>query len=645
MVNGKDFADQVLAKSATEPASRNMTVTTETVTSIPQASITTAERSGGKSEAAGTLRAKKSNDTIRPKKERKKSSKKPASVNAASCTCTSLSGCVSCVFEHQTVEFKYMASHAMRFDGSHDLQCKTGLDFASTDSLGSLPSASPASSRFHAFRALRHMCSYTNLRTREASTRADVFEDRVKNAMEEATSDDSDETFVYESNPPENQTRPSRHHSRTPSGASLASMTERGIMRSIAKALEQRPVPKIRSMKFASNNSNYGTADEDGEALNGTVRARDRTGSSMQHHHMGRQNRNGTGQSSLLDEENPLFPLSKTRSLTAVGGRGSQAARVAAQQLRNSSVKRGDGYSSLDMDADVADDERTPLVGTVRTPRSTRTQRPSRYRYTELRHPSRPRKSVVTRIMGCIIILLTVSILSFGVVCFLFAMCKPLTDLTVVNITNVIASEQELMLDLIVEAVNPNLVPVTITDMDVNLFAKSKYVGSEKWWREHPHIDPAAPDTVDRAAARRLRQSGVTAKARPIKIAIPLPPDAEPPTAKDPTAGQTLLLGHVSAFDNPLTFDGSFWERRAHRSTGSLRLSKPGNRTELGGTERWERVLKHDFELLVRGVLLYSKPLGGWTVKVPVNGGTVVDGSGDGEDDDDDDDFWAEGRA
>ncbi len=241
---------------------------------------------------------------------------------------------------------------------------------------------------------------------------------------------------------------------------------------------------------------------------------------------------------------------------------------------------------------------------------------------------------MITRIMGCLIIFLTISILSFGVVCFLFAMCKPLTDLAVVNITNVIASEQELMLDLVVEAVNPNLVPVTIADMDVNLFAKSKYVGSEKWWREHPHIEPAAPD---RAAVRRLRHSGI--KAGPVRIAVPSPPDADPPVAKDPTAGQTLLLGHVAAFDNPLTFDGSFWERRAHRSTGSLRLSKPGNRTELGGTERWERVLKHDFELLVRGVLLYSKPLGGWTVKVSINGGTVVDGSGDGEDDDDD--FWA----
>src|SRR6202012_536009 len=106
--------------------------------------------------------------------------------------------------------------------------------------------------------------------------------------------------------------------------------------------------------------------------------------------------------------------------------------------------------------------------------------------------------------------------------CFRFAMCKPLADLTVVNITNVIASEQELMLDLIIEAVNPNLVPVTVSDMDVNLFAKSKYVGSEKWWREHPHIEP-----VDRAAARRLRHYGATARAQPVKVVVPSSPGAE----------------------------------------------------------------------------------------------------------------------
>jgi hypothetical protein len=38
-------------------------------------------------------------------------------------------------------------------------------------------------------------------------------------------------------------------------------------------------------------------------------------------------------------------------------------------------------------------------------------------------------------------------------------------------------------------------------------------------------------------------------------------------------------------------------------------LSSPGNKTEAGGTERWERVLQHPFELTVRGIIKYQLPL------------------------------------
>jgi hypothetical protein len=96
-----------------------------------------------------------------------------------------------------------------------------------------------------------------------------------------------------------------------------------------------------------------------------------------------------------------------------------------------------------------------------------------------------------------------------------------------------------------------------------------------------------------------------------------------------------MLLGHILKFDNPLIFDGSFWRRQPHYSTGSLRLSKPGNHTEAGGTERWERVLQHDFDLQIRGVLTYTIPLGGRTVNNPVNGITTVKGNGDDEGDPD----------
>jgi Vacuolar segregation subunit 7 len=463
-----------------------------------------------------------------------------------------------------------------------------------------------------------------------ASSRADLFEESVQNAMEEATSDDSDETFVYESNPPDTNPRKPRHHSRTPSGASLASASDsRGIIRSLAKALEQqRPVPKARSMKFASNNSNYVTPDEDTDGRDtGTIRAGRGNGNSI-HHHLGRPtNRHGNGgPSSILDEENPLFPVGKTRTLTTGLPR---AAILAAQQLRNTSIKRDNGYSSLDMEDEAADDEQTPLIhGTIRT-RGSRTSRQSRLRREQLLHQqqggNRSRTSLA-RFVGCLLILTTVSVLAFGVLCFLFALSKPLAIVQVKSLKSVIATEQELMFDISISAVNPNLVPVTVTELDVNLFAKSKYVGSDRWWREHgnrPHTTP-----WEKRDAERIQRKN--AAKDPVLIADP------PPQPGDPSNYPTMLLGQVLHFDSPLSFDGSFWRRQNQSSTGSLRLSNPGNKSEYGGSKRWEIVLEHDFQLIVRGVLHYDIPLGGTANRVPICGYTFVKGStGSGDDEDD----------
>jgi Vac7-like protein len=621
-------------KSLAEPALKNMTVETETVSSIPQATLTPNDRNG-RSEPSGTLRVKASNETIRPKKERKKATKKAPSINAAPRRSPSIV-CYETIFS--PISHRKLSLHKYRRE-SAPLSPRSPASVSRETFELSLPMASPASSRF-SLRTMTYKFSSTNLRN-EASTRSEVFENRVKKEMDDAESDESDETFVYESNPPDPPTRRMKHHSRTPSGASLSSLQDRGITRSIATTLEQqRPLQKPRSMKFSSNTSNYGTADEEGDYREGTIRPQNRNGS----HHVGRQTRTATGQTSLLDDDNPLFPMaSKTKSLTAVGGRSSNAARFAAQQLRATSMKRNDGYSSLDMEAEGADDERTPLIsgtGTVRTPGRTRGQRSNRYRYSDIRPPP-PRRNILARFAGCFLILVTVSLLIFGVVCFLFAMSKPLMDVSIIEINNVIASEQELMIDLVVQAMNPNLVPITISNLDVNAFAKSKYVGSEKWWREHGR-EPAGNDTdalipsqAQRTKQRLLRRRPLSKITRRDADIIISDPPSEPPS-NDPSAGkQTMLLGHILKFDNPLIFDGSFWRRQPHYSTGSLRLSKPGNHTEAGGTERWERVLKHDFDLQIRGVLTYTIPLGGRTVNNPVNGITTIKGNGDDEEDPD----------
>ena len=76
-----------LAKSKTiaEPPLRSMTVETETVSSIPQVSLGVGggERGpSGRSDAGGSLRAKPSVETIRPKKEKKRAARKQPSINA-----------------------------------------------------------------------------------------------------------------------------------------------------------------------------------------------------------------------------------------------------------------------------------------------------------------------------------------------------------------------------------------------------------------------------------------------------------------------------------------------------------------------------------------------------------------------------------
>lgn len=641
-VSTKTSLSSLQPKSGVEPTTKNMTVETEIVNSVAQATLSAPDRSSsGRADTGGALKAKASNDTIKPKKERKKQSRKAPSINAASGRSKS---------SYSAMQADSVGQPLSRFNQHHRLRrpnlrprADTAAPFPKRDtfsitqtvnsdlvSLSSTPDSfslaqSAPAKAWWPFPHFRY--SSADRRPREASTRADKFEAQVLDAMDQASSDDSDETFVYESNPPETTPHRSRgrHHSRTPSATSLTSMAEqRGNMRSIANVLDpQRPMQKSRSMKFTNA---YSSGDnEDIDRGDGTIRATNtsRGNSSMHHHHLGRQSRNATNHTSIIDDNNPTFPnISKQRSLTGVAGRGSHNARLAAQNLRvsNSTIKRnGDGYTSYDMDDEPADDERTPLVGTVRSNRNgPRTPRAAR-RYEP--YP-RYRRSIVSRFAGCIVLVIMLLLLACGVVGFLFAISKPLSDVAILEIQHVLASEQELMLDVVVEATNPNLLPISISDMDVNIFAKSKYVGSEKWWRDHPDL-PASDHVTKRRQEYRKNSTAETGdETEDLRI---FDDDSSDPFPDDGSGNkQTMLLGHIYHFDNPLSFDGSFWRRHPHYSTASLRLNKPGNRTELGGTERWERVIEHPFELIVRGVLKYQIPLGGSKHSASVSSSTTV---------------------
>lgn len=420
------------------------------------------------------------------------------------------------------------------------------------------------------------------------TSKADLFEAKVASAVDEADTSDSDETFVYESNPPENRAS-TRHHSRTPSATSLASTHDNfrgGKMRSGSSA-----IPGKKSMKFS--NSIHTREYEDDPNRSST-----RTASSTpRHHHIGRYGRNN--HPSLFNEESPFNQGRQPHSPRNVTGHQPNSPRISS---RVTSPRKYGGHA-YDNNEDVADDERMPLVGTVRVKPSRHSKRPhSRdFRNVEFGEDMEPR--CLSRLGAYFLLAFLFMLICSGVAAFVVAVNRPLVDVEIRHLQNVLASEQELMLDLDVKAVNPNLFMVTVSDLDVNLFAESPYAGTTgEWYREHPE--------------HGLRLSFVD---RRLKSRSWLWPDPAPPPhtddgvdegtdPDDPTGIQKLLLGRVSEFDSPLAFDPAPIRRNPSFSVGEIRLAKPGNKTEAGGSARWEKVLLHDFDLIVRGVIKYQLP-------------------------------------
>ncbi|KEQ99634.1 hypothetical protein AUEXF2481DRAFT_35550 [Aureobasidium subglaciale EXF-2481] len=507
------------SKSRASEGTRNMTVETETVSSIPQSQIATIDRSTlGRPDLGGSLRMKPSTETIRPRKERKRATRKAPSINNGT-----------------------------------------------------------------------------------ASSKADIFEARVASAVDEANSSDSDETFVYESNPPEPQHRVSRHHSRTPSGTSLHSQSD---FRHGMRPYGDHRIAGKRSMKFSNNP--YSVLDSPEAMGDGTVRA---------HHarHIGRFGRpGGSSRTSLYDQDSPFTQASKLRSTTlsvserAPSRPGTPRSTQSAQHRPSGLFGKRNDNSQYDFEGEGADDERTPMLGSVRTPRSQRTYG-RRYNsdnsmrsidYYGVREP----RSRFSRVGGLVLGLLVVMMVTMGAVGLLVMFNKPLTNFHVDKIQNVLASEQEIMLDLLVGAVNPNILSVTVTDMDVNIFAKSKYV------------NPIGRDdgTVLATAQRRRLVAKGEAGGTPWQDEHGhWHAGSGVDQGTDPIEGdsQTMLLGRILHFDQALCFEGSPLKRHTHYSLGELRLGHPGNKTESGGSERWERVLQYPFELILRGVLRYQLPM------------------------------------
>lgn len=383
-----------------------------------------------------------------------------------------------------------------------------------------------------------------------------------------------------------------------------------------------------KSMKFANsygtNGPDAATVDDDGK---GTIRSGMGTGRGTgHHHHANRWGRNaGNGHASLFDNESPFQTATKSSKFSSRDPRQSSrptSPRVANMKMSHGTSKKNSPISTGYEPDEGADDERTPLMGSARSIRSTRARRTG----SSMRqlYQARRDQSLISRFGGCLVLMLMFVLVIAGGTVFLFSTSQPLTDVKILALKNILASEQDVIVDMKVSARNPNLVAVTVESMDMVAFAKSKYAGTdEEWWKGPPSDDFDGWIALGRTRSSRHSRRRTSTLSDP-SLLYPAP--HSDPDSTDP-ASPNLEIGHVYTFESPLIFEGSPFSTTHSLSLGELRIDKPGNATEPRGSERWGRVLQHEFELIIRGTLKYSLPLSQRIRSVSVEGRVTVQGN------------------
>lgn len=180
---------------------------------------------------------------------------------------------------------------------------------------------------------------------------------------------------------------------------------------------------------------------------------------------------------------------------------------------------------------------------------------------------------------------------------FFLASTKDLTNVSVLNVLDAIVSQDELIFNVVVEAINPGWFTVSVEDIEIDLFAKSGYLDDDS--------------------------TGLSV--------------------------ETVLLGTVMKFESALYFEGRFFDRQASQQTGEIRLLGPGKNltsmrsaeTEIAkpkanseksdldrlpdNSEKWKIISQHPFDLILRGVLKYTLPLTANVKSVVINKVGYVD--------------------
>lgn len=337
----------------------------------------------------------------------------------------------------------------------------------------------------------------------------------------------------------------------------------------------------------------------------------------------------------------PSYRSTMNSSSTALGKRSSSTARWTSYEA---DVEAGDG-----------EDEMTPLMAARRNHQRRRANHPP-----PPRHPYNPddfdlhpysRRGWMRTYASCLIAFVAILTVMTGIGGFLFTTTNPLQEVAVMEVKDVLVSKEEIMMNLVIRAVNLNIVGVVVGSGDLNVFAKSAHLRDGD--SDKPKLPtPTDPDGDPWILTADEKDEGTSPPDE--EPAIPpnkdrndktSPPDKDPPTPTtttitpaptspvtpppDNTERETMLLGRIFTFDSPLIFDGHPFTHTPQLAVAEMRLSNPGNRTEEGGSERWDRVRAHRWELIIRGVVRYQLPLERRWRAVGVMGRVWVEGEGE----------------
>ncbi|KAL9558191.1 hypothetical protein MBANPS3_001011 [Mucor bainieri] len=175
---------------------------------------------------------------------------------------------------------------------------------------------------------------------------------------------------------------------------------------------------------------------------------------------------------------------------------------------------------------------------------------------------SKPKKTCTHTLQNLVLSLILLVILLLFIVVY---KAQPLMELSV-DMGRVLATDKELIFDLKVRADNWNWWTIHVADADISVFAFSQIV---------PSSNIIVTDDMNMSSIRGV----------------------------DPAE----YLGGLTHFDEPLSIPSRrFHSDNALEAISQIRIKSPG--ADTAGNERWSRMIRYPYGLVVRGVLKY-KPI------------------------------------